>query len=103
MVREDDRAFERPRGQAWGNEAQRAVLHAIAEDVARRAGHHVAVIEALRSGDPATRDRPGTGLGLSILERVVRRMGDLRGHLGGWSRYDVRGGPAVRGTGMTRP
>lgn len=75
MVREDDRAFERPRGQAWGNEAQRAVLHAIAEDVARRAGHHVAVIEALRSGDPATRDRPGTGLGLSILERVVRAHG----------------------------
>ena len=49
MVREDDRTFERPRGQAWGNEAQRAVLHAIAEDVARRSGHRVAAIEALRS------------------------------------------------------
>ena len=49
MVREEDRTFERPRGQAWGNEAQRAVLHAIAEDVTRRSGYRVAAIEALRS------------------------------------------------------
>ena len=48
-MREDDGTFERPRGQAWGNEAQRAVLHAIAEDVARRSGHRVAAIEVLRA------------------------------------------------------
>ncbi len=41
--------WARPRGQAWGNEAQRAVLHAIAEDVASRSGHRVAAIEALRT------------------------------------------------------
>jgi signal transduction histidine kinase len=61
------RAFARPRGQAWGNEAQRAVLHAIAEDVARRSGHRVAAIEVLRSdgnlefvaiaGDDEARDK----------------------------------------------
>lgn len=39
----------RPRGQAWGNDAQRAVLHALAEEVARRSGYRVAAIEALRS------------------------------------------------------
>ncbi|MCK9825843.1 GAF domain-containing sensor histidine kinase [Nocardioides cavernae] len=39
----------RPRGQAWGNESQRAVLHAIAEEVVRRSGYKVAAIEALRS------------------------------------------------------
>jgi signal transduction histidine kinase len=39
----------RPRGHAWGNEPQRAVLHAIAEEVARRSGYRVAAIEALRS------------------------------------------------------
>lgn len=39
----------RPRGQAWGNDAQRAILHAIAEEVARRSGFRVAAIEALRS------------------------------------------------------
>ncbi|WP_374454226.1 sensor histidine kinase [Nocardioides sp.] len=39
----------RPRGEAWGNDAQRAVLHAIAEEVARRSGYRVAAIEALRS------------------------------------------------------
>lgn len=39
----------RPRGQAWGNEPQRAVLRAIAADVARRSGHRVAGIEVLRS------------------------------------------------------
>ena len=45
----DDDTWIRPRTQAWGNEAQRAVLHAIAEDVARRSGHKVVAIEALRS------------------------------------------------------
>ncbi len=49
MVREDEATYVRPRGQAWGNEAQRAVLHAIAEEVARRSGHRVAGIEVLRS------------------------------------------------------
>lgn len=49
MVHEQSRTSMRPRGQAWGNEAQRAVLHAIAEDVARRAGYRVAGIEAMRS------------------------------------------------------
>ena len=39
----------RPRGRAWGNEAQRAVLHAIAEDIATRTAHKVVAIEALRS------------------------------------------------------
>lgn len=41
--------WARPRGDAWGNEAQRAVLHAIAEDVASRSGYRVAAIEALRT------------------------------------------------------
>jgi signal transduction histidine kinase len=49
VVEDDTRAWTRPRGQAWGNEAQRAVLHAICEDVARRSGYRVAAIEALRS------------------------------------------------------
>ncbi|NYE36172.1 signal transduction histidine kinase [Nocardioides cavernae] len=48
-MRDTDGAWKRPRGQAWGNEAQRAVLHALAEDIARRSGHRVAVVEALRS------------------------------------------------------
>ena len=39
----------RPRGEAWGSDAQRAVLHALAEEVARRSGYRVAAIEALRS------------------------------------------------------
>ncbi len=46
---EEAGAWTRPRGQAWGNEAQRAVLHAVAEDVARRTHHKVVAIEALRS------------------------------------------------------
>lgn len=49
MVQEQTGTWIRPRGQAWGNEAQRAVLHAIAEDVARRSGHRVAAIEVLRA------------------------------------------------------
>ncbi|WP_416955083.1 sensor histidine kinase [Nocardioides sp. T5] len=46
---DDDGLWVRPRGRAWGNEAQRAVLHAIAEDVAKRTQHKVVAIEALRS------------------------------------------------------
>lgn len=46
---DDDGQWVRPRGRAWGNEAQRAVLHAIAEDVAKRTAHKVVAIEALRS------------------------------------------------------
>ncbi|UFN44419.1 sensor histidine kinase [Nocardioides okcheonensis] len=38
----------RPRGRAWGDEAQRALLHAVAEEVVRRSGYRVAAIEALR-------------------------------------------------------
>jgi signal transduction histidine kinase len=45
----DDEAWTRPRGQAWGNAAQRAVLHAVAEDIAKRTQHQVVAIEALRS------------------------------------------------------
>jgi signal transduction histidine kinase len=41
--------WTRPRGEAWGNDAQRAVLHAIAGDAARRSGFKVVAIEALRS------------------------------------------------------
>lgn len=48
-MRDTHGAWMRPRGQAWGNEAQRAVLHALAEDIARRSGHRVAAIEVLRS------------------------------------------------------
>lgn len=63
----DGGAWGRPRGQAWGNEAQRAVLHAVAEDIATRTRHQVVAIEALRSdgflefvaiaGDDAARDK----------------------------------------------
>ena len=49
MVERDTGTWIRPRGQAWGNETQRAVLHAIAEDIARRSGHRVAAIEVLRA------------------------------------------------------
>ncbi len=66
-MNEDEETWTRPRGQAWGNEAQRAVLHAIAEDVAKRTRHRVVAIEALRSdgylefvaiaGDDAAREK----------------------------------------------
>ena len=66
-MRDDDGAWGRPRGQAWGNEAQRAVLHAVAEDIAKRTHHKVVAIEALRSdgflefvaiaGDDVARDK----------------------------------------------
>ncbi|WP_210651138.1 cell wall metabolism sensor histidine kinase WalK [Nocardioides sp. SYSU D00065] len=46
---EQGRTYVRPRARAWGNEAQRAVLHAIAEDIARRSGYRVAAVEVLRS------------------------------------------------------
>ena len=49
MEHEDRGSWAHPRGQAWGNQAQRAVLHAVAEDVARRTRHKVVAIEALRS------------------------------------------------------
>ena len=49
MVGDETGTWVRPRGQAWGDDAQRAVLHAIAEDVARRSGHRVAAIEVLRA------------------------------------------------------
>ena len=48
-MRDDERASARPRGQAWGNESQRAVMHAVAEDVATRTHHKVVAVEALRS------------------------------------------------------
>ena len=66
-MRDGDVAWARPRGQAWGNESQRAVLHAVAEDIAKRTQHKVVAIEALRSdgflefvaiaGDDAARDK----------------------------------------------
>ncbi len=34
---------------AWGNESQRAVLHAIAEDIAKRTHHKVVALEVLRA------------------------------------------------------
>jgi signal transduction histidine kinase len=91
MVREDNRTFERPRGQAWGNEAQRAVLHAIAEDVARRSGHRVAVIEALRSdgnlefvaiaGSPDGSERlMGEATPVAMIDRLVA----AGAHVDGW-------------------
>jgi signal transduction histidine kinase len=96
MVREDSRTFERPRGQAWGNEAQRAVLHAIAEDVARRSGHRVAVIEALRSdgnlefvaiaGSPDGHERlMGEATPLLMIDRFV----EVGTHVGGWIHLPV--------------
>lgn len=67
MTKDDGRTWARPRAQAWGNESQRAVLHAVAEDIAKRTEHKVVAIEALRSdgflefvaiaGDDAARDK----------------------------------------------
>ena len=64
---DDDGLWVRPRGLAWGNGAQRAVLHAVAEDVAKRTHHKVVAIEALRpdgflefvaiAGDDVARDK----------------------------------------------
>ncbi len=90
-MREDKRAFARPRGQAWGNEAQRAVLHAVAEDVARRSGHRVAVIEALRSdgnlefvaiaGSPDGHERL---LGEATPPQMIDHMVAVGRHVEGW-------------------
>ncbi|MCF6378268.1 HAMP domain-containing histidine kinase [Nocardioides KLBMP 9356] len=90
MTRDDDRTYARPRGQAWGNEAQRAVLHAIADDVARRSGHRVAVIEALRSdgnleyvaiaGSLDGHERlMGEATPHVMIDRIVERGTDLAG------------------------
>ena len=89
-MRDEERAFGRPRGQAWGNEAQRAVLHAIAEDIARRSGHRVVAIEALRSdgnlefvaiaGDDAARD---TMLGQAS-PLALDHIRDLGAEMDGW-------------------
>src|SRR5688500_12288941 len=49
VVPDQQETWTRPRAEAWGNEPGRAVLRAVAEDVARRSGHRVAAIEALRS------------------------------------------------------
>ena len=49
MAAQQQGTWTRPRGQAWGNEAQRAVLHAVSEDIVRRSGFRVAAIEVLRS------------------------------------------------------
>lgn len=81
----------RPRGQAWGDEPQRAVLHAIAEDVARRTSHRVVAIEAVRSdgylefvaiaGDPVAREEMlGRASPLS-LEQFLRMGTPLEGWL----------------------
>lgn len=43
------RASERPRADAWGDEADRAALRQLAEDVARRARFRVCAIEVLRA------------------------------------------------------
>lgn len=46
---EEHRTWVRPRQLAWGNESQRAVLHAIAEDIAKRTHHKVVALEVLRA------------------------------------------------------
>ena len=86
-----DGTWIRPRGQAWGNESQRAVLHAIAEDVARRSDHRVVAIEVVRSdgylefvaiaGDPVVRgEMLGRASPLS-LDQLVRLGIPLEGWL----------------------
>ncbi|MDZ5661562.1 HAMP domain-containing sensor histidine kinase [Nocardioides sp. S-58] len=86
----DGGAYVRPRGQAWGNEAQRAVLHAIAEDVARRSRHRVAAIEVLRSdgnlefvaiaGDDDARDQLLGRAAPLALDKIIA----FGTHIGGW-------------------
>ncbi len=46
---EEPSTWVRPRELAWGNDAQRAVLHAVVEDIAKRSQHKVAALEVLRS------------------------------------------------------
>src|SRR6478735_6954879 len=87
---DDDGLWVRPRGRAWGNEAQRAVLHAIAEDLAKRTHHKVVAIEALRSdgylefvaiaGDDAARDKM-LGQASPLALDHIRRLGV---ELDGW-------------------
>jgi signal transduction histidine kinase len=89
-VSDDTGAWVRPRGRAWGNEAQRAVLHAIAEDVARRTEHKVVAIEALRSdgflefvaiaGDEAAREKMLGQASPLALDHILSLGLDL----GGW-------------------
>ena len=86
---DDDGAWVRPRGRAWGNEAQRAVLHAIAEDVARRTEHKVVAIEALRSdgflefvaiaGDEAARQKMLGQASPLALDHILSLGLDLEG------------------------
>ena len=90
---DEDRTFVRPRGQAWGNDAQRAVLHAIAEDMARRSGHRVAAIEVLRSdgnlefaaivGSPDGREHLLGEASPLLVDRIV----DLGTHVEGWVHF----------------
>lgn len=86
---DDGAAWVRPRGRAWGNEAQRAVLHAIAEDVARRTEHKVVAIEALRSdgflefvaiaGDEAAREEMLGKASPLALDHILTLGVDLEG------------------------
>ncbi|RYB94212.1 HAMP domain-containing histidine kinase [Nocardioides oleivorans] len=85
----DRGTWTRPRGEAWGNDAQRAVLHAIAEDAARRSGYKVVAIEALRSdgnlefvaiaGDADARDELLGKASPLDLDRIVSFSTDLDG------------------------
>ena len=95
-MRETHRTQRRPRGQAWGNEAQRAVLHALAEDIARRSGHRVAVVEALRSdgnfefvaiaGSPDGHERlMGEATPLQMIDHMVA----VGTHIDGWVHLPV--------------
>lgn len=95
-MRETHRTPRRPRGQAWGNEAQRAVLHALAEDIARRSGHRVAVVEALRSdgnfefvaiaGSPDGHERlMGEATPLQMIDHMVA----VGTHIDGWVHLPV--------------
>ena len=87
---DDDALWVRPRARAWGNEAQGAVLHAIAEDLAKRTHHKVVAIEALRSdgylefvaiaGDDAARDKM-LGQASPLALDHIRRLGV---ELAGW-------------------
>ena len=87
---DDDGLWVRPRARAWGNEAQRAVLHAIAEDLAKRTHHKVVAIEALRSdgylefvaiaGDDAARDKM-LGQASPLALDHIRKLGV---ELAGW-------------------
>lgn len=98
---DEDGLWVRPRGRAWGNEAQRAVLHAIAEDVAKRTHYKVVAIEALRSdgylefvaiaGDDDARDKmlgQASPLALDHIHQLGVEMGGWR-HIPGERLDDV--------------